>query len=149
MTVGGLVGGANIMNLIFGGRNIQLNAGRINGKDITHRRYTQQREIQLNQIRIQGKEINNSDYQNAGDLAWNAIIERELLDQKINQLGLEVSLDEIYDFLVLTPPPAFKADLTNAGFFLDDKGNFDTVSYQEAVNNGAIPVELNPLLTAS
>ena len=83
MTVGGLVGGANIMNLIFGGRNIQLNTGRINGKNITHSRYTQQREIQLNQMRRQGQELNNQAYQNAGDFAWNAIIERELQDQKI------------------------------------------------------------------
>ena len=96
MTVGGLVGGANIMNLIFGGRNIRLNAGRINGNDITHRRYIQQREIQLNQMRIQGQEINNRAYQTAGDFAWNSIIERELQNQKIKQLGLEVSLDEIY-----------------------------------------------------
>ena len=107
MTIGGLVGGANIMNLIFGGRDIRLNAGRINGKDITHSRYTQRREIQLNQMRSQGQEIDNRAYQNAGDFAWNAIIERELQDQKIKELGLEVLLDEIYDFLVLTPPRAF------------------------------------------
>ena len=74
MTVGGLVGGANIMNLIFGGRNIQLNAGQINGKDITHSRYTQQREFQLNQLRSQGQEIDNRARQNAGDFALNAII---------------------------------------------------------------------------
>ena len=146
MTVGGLVGGANIMNLIFGGRDIRLNAGRINGKDITHSRYTQRREIQLNQMRSQGQEIDNRAYQNAGDFAWNAIIERELQDQKIKQLGLEVSLDEIYDFLVLTPPRAFQTALTNTGVFLDDEGKFDVGSYQEAVENGAIPVELNPLL---
>ena len=59
MTVGGLVGGANIMNLIFGGRNIRLNAGRINGKDITHSRYIRQRENQLNRMRRQGQEINS------------------------------------------------------------------------------------------
>ena len=46
MTVGGLVGGANIMDLIFGGKNIQVNAGRIGGKNISHSRYLQQREIQ-------------------------------------------------------------------------------------------------------
>ena len=32
------------------------------------------------------------------------------------------------------------------GDYYDDKGNFDTASYQEAVKNGAIPVELNLLL---
>ena len=87
MTVGGLVGGANIMTLIVGGKNIRLNAGRINGKDISHTRYQRQRDIQLNQLRRQGQAIDNRAYQNAGDFAWNAIIERELKDQKIKELG--------------------------------------------------------------
>ena len=59
-----------------------------------------------------------------------------------------MSLDEIYDFLVLTPPRAFQTALSNAGFFLDDEGKFDVASYQEAVENGAIPVDLNPLLVS-
>ena len=146
MAIGGLVGGANIMDLVFGGKNIQLNAGKINGKNITHNRYLRQREIQLNRMRRQGQTIDNRAYQNAGDFAWNAIIERELKDEKIKQLGLEVSLDEIYDFLLLTPPPAFQTDLTSAGFFTDAEGKFDTESYEQAVESGNIPAELNPLL---
>ena len=104
MTVGGLVGGANILDLIFGGKNIQINAGRIDGKNISHARFLREREIQLNRMRRQGQEIDNRAYMNAGDFAWNTIIERELKDEKIKQLGLEVSLDEIYDFLVNTLP---------------------------------------------
>ena len=34
MAVGGLVGGANIMDLVFSGKNIRLNAGKINGKNM-------------------------------------------------------------------------------------------------------------------
>ena len=146
MAIGGLVGGANIMDLVFGGKNIRLNAGKIDGKNITHSRYLRQREIQLNRMRRQGQTIDNRAYQNAGDFAWNAILERELKDKKIKQLGLEVSLDEIYDFLLVTPPPAFQTDLNSAGFFLDDEGKFDSDSYEQAVENGNIPVELNPIL---
>ena len=146
MAVGGLVGGANIMDLIVGGKNIRLNAGKINGKDISHNRYQGQRENQLNFLRRQGQTIDNRAYQNAGDFAWNAIIERELKDQKIKELGLEVSLDEIYDFLLFTPPLAFQTDLNNAGYFSNDEGQFDTEFYQGAVENGTIPSELNPLL---
>ena len=87
MAIGGLVGGANIMDLVFGGKNVRLNAGKINGKNITHSRYLQQRENQLNRMRRQGQAIDNRSYQNAGDFAWNAIIERELKDEKIKQLG--------------------------------------------------------------
>ena len=146
MAVGGLVGGANIMGLIFGGRNIQQNAGSVGDKNITHRRFLREREIQLNRMRQQGQEIDNRAYQNASDFAWNVIIERELKDEKIKSLGLEVSLDEIYDFLLNTPPPAFQTNLMDAGYFANEDGKFDRESYQETVNNGAMPVELNPLL---
>ena len=84
MTVSGLVGGANIMGLIFGGRNIQLNMGRVGDTNITHRQFLNAREIQLNRMRRQGQEIDNRAYKNAGDFAWNSIIERELKDGKIN-----------------------------------------------------------------
>jgi len=146
MAVGGLVGGANIMNLIFGGRNIQINAGSIGDKNITHSRYLREREIQLNRMRQQGQTIDNRAYQNAGDFAWNSIIERELKDEKIRSLGLEVSLDEIYDFLLNTSPPAFQTDLMNAGFFADEDGKFDLESYQATVQSGNMPVDLHPLL---
>ena len=146
MTVGGLVGGANIMDLIFGGKNIQVNAGRIGGKNISHSRYLQQREIQLNRMRNQGQTIDNRAEQNAGDFAWNAIVERELKDQKIKQLGLEVSRDEIFDFLYYTPPQDFQAALINTGFFANKDGIFDTLSFQSAVDNGTMPIELEPLL---
>ena len=146
MAVGGLVGGANILPRIFGSKNTALNAGRINGKDISHSRYLRERENQLNRIRRQGQTLDNRATQNAGDFAWNSIIERELKDERIKELGLEVSLDEIYDFLLITPPQAFKSDLNSAGFFLNDEGSFDTESYKESVENGNIPIEIEPLL---
>ena len=146
MTVSGLVGGADIMGLIFGGRDIQRNVGSVGGTNITHRRFLNEREIQLNRMRLQGQEINSRAYQNASDFAWNAIIERELKDQKIKSLGLEVSLDEIYDFLLNTPPPTFQKNLMDAGYFASDDDKFDTESYQETVLSGVMPVDLNPLL---
>ena len=146
MAVGGLVGGANIMDLIIGGKNSRLNAGKVDGKNISHTRYQRQREIELNRMRRQGQTIDNRANQNAGDFAWNTIIERELKDRKIKELGLEVSLDEIYDFLLFTPPPAFQSDLMDAGLFSNEKGKFDTLSYTSAVENGNLPSEIDPLL---
>ena len=146
MAVGGLVGGANIMNLITGSNNTRLNAGSIGGKSITHNRFLAEREIQLNRMRQQGQAIDNRAYQNAGDFAWNNLIERELIDEKIATLGLEVSLDEIYDFLLNTSPPAFQTNLMDAGFFKNEEGKFDLEAYKQAVENGSMPIELEPLL---
>jgi len=146
MAVGGLVGGANIMDLIFGSRNVQLNAGSVGGNNITHNQYLAERENQLARMRRQGQEINNRAYQNAGDFAWNSIIEREIKNEKIKSIGLEVSLDEIYDFLLNSSPPAFQTNLMDAGFFKSEDGKFDLESYQDAVRNGTMPIDLNPLL---
>ena len=146
MAVGGLVGGANIMDLIMGSSNTRVNAGSIGGKNITHNRYLAEREVQLNRMRQQGQSIDNRAYQNAGDFAWNNLVDRQLIDGKINALGLEVSLDEIYDFLLNTSPPAFQTNLMDAGFFKNEEGTFDLESYQQSVQNGTMPVELEPLL---
>jgi len=146
MAVGGLVGGANIMDLIMGGSNTRVHTGSIGGKNITHNRYLAEREIQLNRMRQQGQTIDNRAYQNAGDFAWNNLVDRELIDEKINALDLEVSLDEIYDFLLNTSPPAFQTNLMDAGFFKNEEGTFDLESYQQSVQNGTMPVELEPLL---
>ena len=72
MAVGGLVGGANIMSLIFGGKNIQLNAGRIGGKDITHNQFGSRVQTVINILRRnnQGIEINERVRQQARDRAW-------------------------------------------------------------------------------
>jgi len=146
MAVGGLVGGANIMGLIFGGRDIRLNAGRIGDKNITHRAYQFELNRQLNRMRDQGQTIDNRARQNAGDFAWNTLIERALKNEKIKSLRLEASQDEVYNFLLYTPPSGFQTALLSAGFFANDEGKFDLDSYQEVVKNGALPVELDPLL---
>ena len=75
------------------------------------------------------------------------LIDRELIDEKIKALGLEVSEDEIYEFLLNTPPSDFQAVLISRGFFADAEGNFDIESYQEAMRNRALPVELNTFLS--
>ena len=144
MAVGGLVGGANIMSLIFGGKNIQLNAGRIGGKDITHSQFGSRVQ---NILRRNNQEINERTIQTARDQAWSDLIDRELMDEKIKSLGLEVSEDEIYEFLLNTPPSDFQAALTSRGFFADEAGQFDIESYQEAMRNRALPVALNTLLS--
>ena len=146
MTVGGLVGGANIMSLIVGGKNLQLHMGKVGKKNITRSQFEFELRNQIALMRRQNRAIDSRSQQNASNSAWNNIIERVLKDQKIEELGLEVSTDEIYDFLFITPPPAFQNDLMSAGFFANDENNFDLESYQAAVQNGALPEVLDPQL---
>ena len=124
MTVGGLVGGANILNVLAGGKNTALYVGVIDGESITRREFEYERQIQINRIVQQGGTVNEQAAINAGNSAWNTIIESYIKEQKIKEMNLTVFSDEVYDFLVQTPPPIFKTNITDAGFFTDDNGNF-------------------------
>ena len=146
MSVGGLVGGANILDLVFKGKNSRQYVGWVGSTSITHQSFISARDNQLAQLRRTGQTVDSRAYQNASNSAWNTLVERILKDEKITQLGLEVQSDEIYDFLLLTPPPAFKNNLITEGFFIDADGKFDLESFQTGVKNGALPEELNPLL---
>ena len=146
MTVGGLVGGANILDVILGRKNLNLYVGTIDGKSITRQEFEYERQIQLNRITQQGGEINDQTIINAGNQAWNSIVESYIKDMKIEELGLTVYSEEVYDFLLQSPPPVFQTNLTDAGFFLDQEGAFDLSAYQSAVIAGNIPTEIENLL---
>ena len=146
MTVGGLVGGANILDVILGRKNTNLYVGKIDGKSITRQEFEYERQIQLNRITQQGGDINDQTLINAGNQAWNSIIESYIKDMKVEELGLTVYADEVYDFLLQSPPPVFQTNLTDAGFFVDEDGKFNLTAYQEAVMSGQIPTEIENLL---
>ena len=146
MSVGGLVGGANILDIVFKGKSSRQYVGWVGDTSITHQSFIRARDNQLAQFRRAGQTVDNRAYQNASNAAWGTLVDRILKDEKIKELGLEVQSDEIYDFLLLTPPPAFQNNLTEQGLFIDADGKFDIESFQTGVKNGALPEELNPLL---
>ena len=149
MTVGGLVGGANIMDVIksaFGGIDTRLYVGRIDDENIPISYYLNERQNQINRFRQQGRSIDGRTIQNAGDFAWNTIVERKIKDEKIKEFNIEVQSDEIYDFLLLTPPLAFQNNLKDLGLYKDEEGNFILEDYQSAVQNGSLPDTTNQLL---
>ena len=146
MSVGGLVGGANILDLVFKSKNSKQYVGWVGDTSVTHQSFIRARDNQLAQIRRSGQTLDSRAYQNASNAAWNTLVERILKDKKIEDLGLEVQSDEIYDFLLLTPPPAFQNNLMEQGLFSNSDGNFDLESFQKSVKDGNLPAEINPLL---
>ena len=133
MSVGGLVGGANILDLVFKSKNSKQYVGWVGDTSITHQSFIRARDNQLAQIRRSGQTLDSRAYQNASNAAWNTLVERILKDKKIEDLGLEVQSDEIYDFLLLTPPPAFQNNLMEQGLFSNSDGNFDLESFQKVL----------------
>ena len=146
MTVGGLVGGANILTVLTGKKNTALYVGVIDGKSITRQEFEYERQIQINRTIQQGGDVNEQTRINAGNAAWNTIIENHIKEKKIKEMNLTVHSDEVYNFLLQTPPATFKTNITDAGFFTDDEGKFDLLAYQDAVRSGNIPSELENLL---
>ena len=146
MTVGGLVGGANILTVLMGSKNTALYVGTIDGESITRREFEYERQIQMNRAIQQGGTVTEQAAINAGNSAWNTIIENYIKEKKIKEMNLIVLSDEVYDFLLQTPPTTFQTNITDAGFFTDDDGKFDLLAYQDAVRSGNIPSELENLL---
>ena len=146
MSVGGLVGGADLVDIITGGKNTNRYVGWIDGQGVTHQQFINERNNQIGLLRRNGQQIDARATLSASNNAWNKIVEETIINKKIKELGLEAHPDEIYDFLALTPPPAFQRDLMSAGAFIDTSGNFDNKAYNNAINTNTIPEELNPLL---
>ena len=83
MTVGGLVGGANILTVLTGKKNISLYVGVVDGKSITKREFEYERQIQINRTVQQGGTVNEQTMINAGNSAWNTIVENYIKEKKI------------------------------------------------------------------
>tara|TARA_Y100001970_G_C14215171_1_gene849248 strand:+ start:92 stop:1639 length:1548 start_codon:yes stop_codon:yes gene_type:complete len=143
MIAGGLLGGANIVDLIFGGTDPSRYAGWIENRGITHQEFQNYYNSQLSSSQQQNRTIDGRTSQTASNNAWNLIVNTEFRNKKINDLDLLAQENEIYEFLLYTPPPAFQNVFINSGMFVDDENNFVLEDYQEAIKNGDLPEELN------
>ena len=146
MTVGGLVGGANVLDFLLGRKNTNLYVGEVDGKGVTRRAYELERNIKLSPYNQSNIPVTDQVVINAGNQAWNSLIERTIKDKKIDALKLNSYGDEIYNFLLLTPPIYFQEDLKENGLFTDEEGNFNIELYQEAARSGNIPEDVVPVL---
>jgi peptidyl-prolyl cis-trans isomerase D len=63
------------------------------------------------------------------DQAWESIVNNVLTDQKIKELGITVTDQEILSYLRDAPPPEVRQ------YFVDESGNFDYAAYMAAFNN--------------
>ena len=130
MTVGGLVGGANIIDQLFGNVNPQTTIARINGEDISPDQFNNIVNQQLQNIRARGQKINDFHLQRARNTAWNNLIQDILVSQEVERLGITASDDEVIYHLENNPPPFL---LQNPSF--QTNGVFDKEKYLQALAN--------------
>jgi len=149
MTIGGLVGGANILDVIFGKKNTGSFAGVVDGENISHRQLRVEYEKQINYQKQQGKTIDGLTKQTAQNSAWNSIVDNVIKDRKIESLNIKSTDDEVYDFMLNNPPVAFQNSLTQAGLFADSTTNaFQLFEYQNALLNHTYPEALDQFFSS-
>ena len=104
MSVGGLVGGANIIDQLLGRVNPAEAIGSVNGDKITPDQFNQAVTARLRAIQDSGTEISDQYLETIRQQVWNAFIEEKLTKQAIEDLDIKVSDDEILYHLRNNPP---------------------------------------------
>ena len=104
MSVGGLVGGANIIDQLLGRVNPAEAIGSVNGDKITPDQFNQAVTARLRAIQDSGTEISDQYLETIRQQVWNFFIEERLTKQAIEDLDIKVSDDEILYHLRNNPP---------------------------------------------
>ncbi|MCK4715884.1 MAG: peptidylprolyl isomerase, partial [Candidatus Marinimicrobia bacterium] len=130
MTIGGLVGGANIMDIFSKEKKLQGKAGVVNGKEFDGMQYSRLIQNELDRIRESGQEITEDVIQRISDQIWESFINETLIAEEVKRLGLEATDWEVYEYLMQYPPDF----LINQEVFLTD-GQFDQQKYVQALTN--------------
>ncbi|HIO88349.1 MAG TPA: hypothetical protein EYN45_01390 [Candidatus Marinimicrobia bacterium] len=130
MTVGGLVGGADIVNQLFGRVDVSRAIAVVNGEAIPPDLFFHQIEHSLEQARIQGIELDERGLNFERNRIFNQLMETSLINQEIEKRNIRVTDQEIYYELVNNPPQ----DLRTIPDFLTD-GIFDETKYKLALQN--------------
>ena len=130
MTVGGLVGGANIIDQLIGNTNPQTTIASINGEIISPNQFNNLVNQQLTNLKNSGQTINDFQIDQARNRAWENLLQDVLVSQEVEQLGIKASNEEVMYHLENQPPlflqqnPTFQTD-----------GKFDLDKYLDAFSN--------------
>lgn len=103
--------------------------GYINGEEISYQDFTQLVErARQNQVAQTGQEISEEQMDYFRDQVWEALVTQRLVDEKINELGITVSDEEISNLIMGENPPQFLKQN-----FIDSTGNFNREAYNTAL----------------
>ena len=128
MSIGGLVGGANIIDQLVGRVDPTRLIARINDQDISPDYFNNLVNQQINQFKSSGQTVNESMYERARGAAWTNLVQEVLVSGEIKRLGLEATDEEIIYHLRENPPPFLQSNPT----FQTD-GQFDSQKYLSAL----------------
>ena len=128
MSIGGLVGGANIIDQIVGRVDPNRVIAQINGKDISPDYFNNLVNQQIDQARSSGQQVNDMMYERARSAAWDNLLQQVLVSAEIEKLELEATDEEVLYHLRENPPQFLQSNPT----FQTD-GAFDPQKYLTAL----------------
>ena len=128
MTIGGLVGGANVLDILAGNVDPRTTIAQINGEDISPDYFNQLVSQQLEQARSNGQKLNDFQIRRARDTAWDNMLQDVLVSQEVKRLNISASNEEVMYHLENNPPPFLQQ---NPSFQTD--GIFDWDKYRTAL----------------
>lgn len=150
LSLGGLVGGANIIDLTIGKIYFMLGkdhpqhltryAGYAGDKWIERQEFERERSIQINfQRNNRGTDLDGQAILGAENSAWNRLVDETIQKPLIEKLGLKISNDELFQY-ILGAPIDLQNYFISQGLFVDEDENFILGDYQEAVRSGNFPL---------
>ena len=138
MSIGGLVGGANIIDQIVGRVDPNRVIAQINGQDVSPDYFNNLVNQQIDQARSSGQQVNDMMYERARSAAWDNLLQQILVSSEIERLELEATDEEVLYHLRENPPQFLQSNPT----FQTD-GAFDPQKYLTAL---ASPQVMNGFL---
>ena len=130
MAIGGLVGGANLIDEIFGSNLSGNAAGAVNSERITIEELSQAIARQTEAAREQFGELSDRLLDQAENRAWENLVSARLVAAQIVSREMRASNEEIYHVLETYPPGVLQQEEA----FMKD-GLFDPQAYYAALRN--------------
>ncbi|MCF7797507.1 MAG: SurA N-terminal domain-containing protein [Lentisphaeria bacterium] len=128
MSIGGLVGGADITDLISGKKPNAFTV--VNGEEISYEQYMRAVDRERESYRERsGQEPTDQQMNQLRDQVWDALVTQVLIRQQVENLGLTATQEEITYYGTENIHPVIRQ------YFSDEAGNFDSEQYQAALQS--------------
>ena len=131
LAIGGLVGGADILDIITGRSKLIDAVALVNGESIKSEDYFNYVNLRYDQVRTQGAgEITDELRVQIGNEVWNELVTESLIMQEINNRNIRATDEEVIWHMKENPPSYFRQDT-----IFQTNGKFDMSKYRQALSN--------------
>ena len=128
MSVGGLVGGADITDLLGGNQPNAFTT--VNGEELTREAFMRSLQNERETFRQRnGSDPNEQQMIQLTDQVWETMVTQILIRQAIDEQGISISTEELKYYFTDNIHPSVRQ------YFMSETGEFDYNAYQEAVNS--------------